>query len=108
MPDVRERLQADLRVAMRERDRTRVSVLRTAMAALANAEAIEARDVAVLKGLYAAEAERRQLSEDDVRAVLEGVRDDLLVAADEIRRLGRKADAERLREQAAIVEGYFG
>jgi hypothetical protein len=108
MPDVRERLQADLRVAMREDDRTRVSVLRTALAALANAEAVEAQDVAVVKGLYAAEAQRRELSADDVRAVLDGVRDDLLVAAGEIGRLGRKVDAERLREQAAIVEGYFG
>jgi hypothetical protein len=83
-------------------------VLRTALAALANAEAVDTQDVAVVKGLYAAEAERRELSADDVRTVLGRVRDDLIVAANEIARLGRAADAERLRAQAAIVEGYFG
>jgi uncharacterized protein YqeY len=108
MADVRARMQIDLRDAIRDRDRGRVSVLRTALTALANAEAVEARDVEVLDGLYAAEVERRELSEVDVRAVLDGVRDDLLVAAGEIRRLGRSEDAERLRAQAAIVEGYFG
>jgi uncharacterized protein YqeY len=108
MADVRARMQIDLRDAIRDRDRGRVSVLRTALTALANAEAVEARDVEVLDGLYAAEVERRELSAVDVRAVLDGVRDDLLVAAGEIGRLGRSEDAERLRAQAAIVEGYFG
>jgi uncharacterized protein YqeY len=108
MADVRARMQIDLRDAMRDQDRSRVSVLRTALAALANAEAVEAQDVAVVDGLYAAEAERRELSDVDVRTVLDGVRDELLVAAGEIGRLGRSGDAERLRAQAAIVEGYFG
>jgi len=108
MADVRARMQIDLRAAMRQQDRPRVSVLRTALAALANAEAVEPQAVAVLEGVYAAEAERRELTDADVRAVLHGVRDELLVAADEIRRLGRAGDAERLREQAAIIESYVG
>jgi uncharacterized protein YqeY len=108
MSDVRARMQIHLRDAMRDNDRSRVSVLRTALAALANAEAVDPQAVAVVEGLYAAEAERRELTDVDVRAVLDGVRDELLVAANEIGRLGRTGDAERLREQAAIVESYVG
>jgi uncharacterized protein YqeY len=108
MADVRAQMQTDLRDALRDRDRSRVSALRTALAALANAEAVDPEDVAVRKGIYAAEVERRALTDDDVRSVLGGVRDELLVAAGEIGRLGRKEEAERLRAQAAMVEAYFG
>jgi uncharacterized protein YqeY len=105
---VRDRLQADLREAMRARDRPRTSVIRTALAALANAEAVEAQPVAMADGLYAAEVERRPLTDADIRRVLDEVRDDLVQSADELAELGRGDEAEGLRVQAGILAGYMG
>ena len=112
--DVRSRLQADLREALKARDRNRTSVIRTALAALANAEAVEAQPVADLSvhpqgadGLYAAEVERRALSDDETRRVLGEVQDDLLRSADELAGLDRAPQAEKLRTQADILGAYL-
>ena len=112
--DVRSRLHADLRVALKGRDRTRTSVIRTALAALANAEAVEAQPVADRSvhphgadGLYAAEVERHALTDEETRRVLGEVRDDLLRSADELAELARAPQAEELRTQADILATYF-
>jgi len=112
--DVRSRLQADLRDALKARDRTRTSVIRTALAALANAEAVEAQPVADRSvhphgadGLYAAEVERHALTDEETRRVLGEVRDDLLRSADELAELARAPQAEELRTQADILATYF-
>lgn len=85
-----ERMRADLTAAMRRRDRAAVSTLRSVLATVANAEAVPVAEAPVptegpvagaVTGLGAAEAPRRELSEDDVRALVAGDRDDLLAAA---------------------------
>lgn len=77
---LRDDLRAGLRDAMRSRDRTATSAIRSALAAIDNAEAIpldpddprhragavEASAV----GVGAAEAERRDLTESDVAAIV--------------------------------------
>jgi uncharacterized protein len=111
--DLRGRLQADLRDALKGRDRTRTSVIRTALAALANAEAVEAQPVTDRSahpqgagGLYAAEVERRALTDDETRRVLGEVHDDLLRSADELAGLARVRQAEELRAEADILAAY--
>jgi uncharacterized protein YqeY len=73
---LRNRLRAALLDARRARDAETVSTLRTALAALENAEAVPTESVAgaledAPVGVGAAEAERRVLSEADELAVLD-------------------------------------
>jgi uncharacterized protein YqeY len=96
-------LRAALVPAMRARDAVAVSALRSALAAIANAEAVdvptptvELRSVATsrnvagaLVGVGAGEVVRRQLSDDDVRRIV----------LDEV--AGRQADADTLEEHGA-------
>jgi uncharacterized protein YqeY len=110
-------LSTALRSAMRARDAEAVSALRTALAAVANAEAVDAGDGAVTRsapgsehvagaalGVGAAETARRELSATDVRRIVEGeVRERLDAAADH-GAADQPAYAERLRREAAALQ----
>lgn len=107
-----ERLRADLTAALRRRDRPTVSTLRSVLATIANAEAVPADEVTVgdegpvagaVTGLGAAEAPRRDLSEDDVRALVARDRDELLAAAAVVP--PERADA--LRAAAELLAAYL-
>lgn len=85
-----ERLRADLTAALRRRDRAAAGTLRSVLGTIANAEAVPVAEAPVptegpvagaVTGLGATEAPRRVLSEDDVRALVAGERDELLAAA---------------------------
>ena len=73
---LRDELQLALRTAMRERDRQAVSLYRSTLAAIANAEAVPLDDIhasAVDRaplGVGAADVERRELSDDELEAVV--------------------------------------
>ncbi|WP_377322501.1 hypothetical protein ACFJIY_23945 [Pimelobacter simplex] len=107
MSDLADRLRADLTTALRARDRTRASVLRTVLGAIANAEAVPVPQAApplaegviagAVVGLGAAEAPRRELREDDVRAIVVAERDDLLAH-------GMTAEAALLAEYLSVAE----
>lgn len=102
---IRDQLQAGLPAAMHARDEARVSVLRTTLAALANAEAVDPSTPAPPGGLLG-DVERRHLTEDDARSIVRRERDELHRDADELRRLDRP-EADRLTAQAAILDGYL-
>lgn len=77
--DLRAELQSRLRDAMRQRDKTAVSACRTALAAIANAEAVPVDAVpragaieGSAIGVGAADAPRRELSGDHIRAIVLG------------------------------------
>ncbi len=107
---MRERLSAALPAAMKARDRVAVAALRSALAAVANAEAVPvdsvpragALEVAAL-GAGAADAPRRDLTEHDVRALVAGEVDDRDRAAAELVELGRDEAAARLTAEAAVL-----
>jgi hypothetical protein len=99
---------ADLTAAMKARDSTRVAVLRAALAAIANAEAVASDGrVSLTAPAGSTEVARRDLSDVDVRLIVERERAELLAAADEREGLGRPDDAVELRAQAAVLEGYL-
>ena len=101
-------MQADLTAAMKARDSTRVAVLRATLAAIANAEAVASDGrVSLTAPAGSTEVARRELSDVDVRAIIERERTELLGAADEREGLGRPDDAVELRAQAAVLEGYL-
>jgi uncharacterized protein YqeY len=101
------RLKAELRAAMNAGDAERVSVARTLLAAIANAEAVEL-DASHPKEVQGwAEVPRRHLTDADLAAIFRREAEELVAAADDYGRRGRPDEAERLRARAALVEGYL-
>ena len=112
MDDVRERLRAALRTAMKERDRATIPVLRSTLAAIENAEAVEHDGRAVVEdaaragaggGLGAGEAERGEVGE---QAVLAREIEERRTSAAEYERLGRAEEAARLRAEADLLTSF--
>ena len=102
-------MQADLREAMKARDSSRVAVLRATLGALANAEAVEplTGPISLTAAAGTTEVARRELSDAEVRAVIERERSELLVAADERDALDLPDDATELRAQSAALTAYL-
>lgn len=113
---MRSRLRQDLSTALKARDRVAVAALRSAMAAIDNAEAVEidtaprettsAHIAGASAGVGSSEAERLGLSDADVRKVIRREVDERVQAADEYARLGRSDEAEQLRLEAAALGPY--
>ena len=111
--DLRDRLRGALKGVLARRDRTAVAALRSAIAALDNAEAVPvARERArvtdgpiagAAAGIGATEAPRRRLSARDERSIVEGQVRERQIVADEYERLGRSDAAERLRREADVL-----
>jgi uncharacterized protein len=98
---VKERLCADLKTAMLGKDRARAALIRTLIAAIDNAEAVEASAEQQTEsfrklGDPSGEVARRELSEVDIAAVLE---------AEVASRI--EAEAARLEREAHMVRGYM-
>lgn len=102
-------MQADLKQAMKDRDSSRIAVLRATLGALANAEAVEAPTgpISLTAAAGTTEVARRELADDDVRTIVERERDELLAAADERASLGLPDDADQLRAQADVLGSYL-
>src|SRR5947209_11836859 len=100
---LRRRLQADLRVAIEQRDALRLAVLRTTLSALSNAEAVD-------PGNYApgvTEVPRRVLPDEEIRCVVERERDELRATARGMHRVGAHDRARELLRQADVLDGYL-
>lgn len=112
-------LRSDLTAAMRAGEKATVKVLRTALSAIANAEALGVSDqttgssqssgriAGATGGVGSTDAERRDLSEDDVREVISSERDERIQAADAMAAAGASEAASRLREEAAALDRYL-
>ncbi|UGT42145.1 GatB/YqeY domain-containing protein [Nocardia yamanashiensis] len=109
-PSLRDRLRAAVPVAMKARDRTATAALRSALAAIDNAEAVDGSDVQAgaiessAVGLGAAERERRILTEADIEAIVRAEIADRRTAASEYDGLSGGAErAASLRAEAAAL-----
>ena len=107
---LRSRMTTALTEAMRARDRVAVTALRSALAAVANAEAVDidtlpragaAESAAV--GAGAADAPRRELTEHDVRAVVGAELAEHERSAAHLREAGRPEEADRVAAEAAVL-----
>jgi uncharacterized protein YqeY len=114
---MRTTLRRDLTAALKARDRVAVAALRSAIAALENAEAVptdQAIDTTAGNehvagapvGLGVTEADRRDLTESDVRSILEAEVRERTTAAAEYDGLGRPDEAARLRAEAEVLGRY--
>jgi uncharacterized protein YqeY len=105
----KDRLRADLKAAMQARDSGKAALLRTLIAALDNAEAVEVEQTGYLSRQFgdpSGEVARRTLDGEAIGAVLAAEAASRLSAAGDYARHGRIDEAERLRGEAALVESY--
>ncbi|MET9215219.1 MULTISPECIES: GatB/YqeY domain-containing protein [unclassified Nocardia] len=103
---LRERLRAALKPAMKARDRSAVSALRSALSAIDNAEAVDAGDAkagaleASAVGLGTAEVRRRDLTEADITQIVHREIDERRTAAAEYDLLGAADRRDTLTAEA--------
>ncbi len=115
---MRATMRRDLTAALKTRDRVTVDALRSALAAIENAEAPPA-DLSTgrssdnehvagsVAGVGATEVARRELTEADQRAIVEAEVDERSIAAAQYEELGRTDLAERLHGEAAVLRRYL-
>jgi uncharacterized protein len=112
---LRQRLRNALVAAMKERDRVTVTALRSTLAAIDNAEAVDITAVASGSltiesspvGIGVAEAERRALSEEDIAQIVGSEVADREAAALEYDRAGRPERAQALRSEAQVLSSHL-
>ena len=106
-----ERMRADLTAAMRDRDKVRTRALRTALAAVANAEAPpigdapSSADEPVVGRLV--EHRRLELVAVDIDRILRAEVADRVDTATQFEAHGRTAEAETVRAEAAVIGSYL-
>ncbi|MCX5046209.1 GatB/YqeY domain-containing protein [Aldersonia sp. NBC_00410] len=112
--ELRGRLRTALRAAMKERDRPAASALRSALAAIDNAESVDvadARPAGAIEdsaaGLGAAEAARRHLDAEQIAAIVRTEITERHDAAEEYDRLGRGDRAGELRREAQALSSQL-
>jgi hypothetical protein len=114
---IERRLRDALKQSLRARDGAAVAALRSALAAIDNAGAVEvaqtppaAGDEHVagsLAGVGVAEVERRELTEPELIALVRAEVPERQVGAGEYERHGHGGRAERLRHEAAVLSGVL-
>lgn len=114
---MRKTMRNGLTAALKERDRTAIGALRSALAAIENAEAVpRQREPGAVEGEHvagatlgngAADVPRRQLSESEVAAIVTAEVRERSTNASEYERLGRYERAQRLRAEADVLNGYL-
>jgi uncharacterized protein YqeY len=98
---------------MKARDRTAVGVLRSTLAAIENAEAVvpaETKGLAIEQspiGAGAAEAPRRELTDDDVERIVRNEIADRESAAAGYESTGRSDRASALRDEARFLADFL-
>jgi uncharacterized protein YqeY len=105
------RLRAALPPALKARDRVAVAALRSALAAIDNAQAVEAPPAprsggvvaGAVAGLGAGEAPRRDLEESEIDAIVRAEVADRLAAAAHYEQAGRVDAAARLTAEADVL-----
>ena len=113
---LRTRLRQDLRAAMKAQRRDEMAALRNLIAAIDNAESVEDASSTPLsasehvagsvRGLGAADAERRSLSARDLQRIIETELWERDAQAERLTLLGRVDDAARLRTEADVIARY--
>jgi uncharacterized protein YqeY len=93
VPELKDQLRSDLTTAMKSRDELRTATLRMALAAV-SAEEVAGK-------------EARELSDDEVQAVLRREAKKRREAADAFAEAGRAQQADRERAEGDVLAGYL-
>ncbi|MQA06791.1 MAG: hypothetical protein GEV07_30215 [Streptosporangiales bacterium] len=107
---IRDRLRADLKTALKERDRVAASTIRTALAAIENAEAVDAVEVDGTDPMgtvgLSRDVSRRALSPTDIRDILRREVDERQQAISTYETTEQHPEADRLRTELRVLERY--
>lgn len=111
--EMKTRLRADLRTAMKAGRRDEAALIRALVTALDNAEAPPLPEDHRASKQHqfregSAEIERRRLNRAQVRAILQAEIETREIAAAEMARLGRPDHAAALRAEIGFARGYLG
>ena len=106
-PELTERMRADLKAAMRERDQAAVRALRTALAAFANAEAPALDGTGPEASVGLVDHARLELSDDDRVGLLRQEVDEREAAAAEYDAIGQGDAAADVRAELAVLRRYL-
>ena len=115
---LRDRMRGALPGAMRARDGVAVAALRSALAAIDNAEAVDPglapqpadgheHLAGTVVGVGTTEAPRRALTDTEVAAIVRMEVDDRRSAAADYERRSRGDQAERLRREADVLDAQL-
>lgn len=114
---MRATMRADLKTALKARDKVTVATLRTALAAIDNAEAVAAVEPdavgsqhigGAVVGVGAAEVARRELSPEDIRDIVAAEVAEREATVAQYRRIGQDERAEALLAEVAVLNRYLG
>ena len=126
--DIRVRMRRGLVDAMKARDQQAVAALRSTLARIDNAEAVDADAVdddglddepalysgeghpavaGSVLGVGAADVDRRVLTPEEMAAIVRDDVEEREIAAEVLVRVGRPDQAERLRAQAKLLTTYL-
>lgn len=104
---LRERAKADLPKAIKARQRHAVVALRSILAAIDNAEAVEPLSGPVPLVGRSDDVPRKELSETQIREIVRMEADERRSAVAAYERLGQQAEAARLRAEIAVIDSYL-
>lgn len=112
MIGIRQALRTALTDALRARDKTAIAALRSAIAAIDNAESVpigehRAGAIELAGTLGAAEVPRKILTEDDIRTILQCEVADRRAAAQDYQAAGRMDHAEKLQKESDVLDRYL-
>jgi uncharacterized protein YqeY len=106
---LKQKLQTSMTAALKRKDAVSTAAFRTALAAIANAEAVESLGGGrPALGIGAREMPRRHLTEDQMEEIVRREVIDLEAAAADYESRGRGDEARRLRGEAAALEELVG
>ena len=109
LTDMKQKLQTSLTAALRAKDPVSTAACRTALAAIANAEAVESLgEGRPALGIGAREMPRRHLTEDQMEEIVRREVVDLEAAAADYESRGRGDDARSLLDQSAALKKLLG
>ena len=103
MADIRRRLRDALYAALKARDEVATAALRSAVSAIANAEAVGPAPAKLRLGPGAGDVPRRDLSDDELLAIVRAEVGERQRAAADYERLGQAEKARRLRAEADVL-----
>jgi uncharacterized protein YqeY len=101
---LRARMSADLRMAMKARDKTAIDTLRCLLAVLDNAGAQDASSFPAT--ISSTEVPRKSLSQNELQVLMKAEITSRSAAVLEYERGGRHQDAARLRAELVLVGRY--
>lgn len=106
---VRDQMKADLRRAMKERDKATMTTLRSLLAAIDNAEAIPTQQdgPADLTFDKVDDVARKLLTEADIQAILQKEHAERLAAMTNYEELGRSDIVAQLRVEVELIARYL-